>query len=268
MGLDDVQPLFRRRAPRGTQGARMIPLKETPFGPVNIVVPGLGAPRVGAFEMALQMLQVPVESTLSRTWSGSVAKNRNLAIKQALETAEYHLLVDDDHGFPEDALFKLLVHQQPVVSAFVTSKLPPWYPIVMKAMRLDPRTNRPDWQIYTWQELDGKHGLLPVYAAGTGCLLVHKAVFRRLPEPWFEVGHYNGEDLHEDMYFSEKLRRANIPIAVDLDTPITHWDSVGVGPTRLADGRWSVRLHWNNGETVLMGRQDEARPQAGGTVKV
>lgn len=247
----------------------MLPLKDTSFGPVNIVVPGLGAPRVGAFEMALQMMHVPVDSTLSRTWSGSVAKNRNLAIRMALVDAEYHLLVDDDMGFPEDVLLRLLAHQQPVVGAFCTGKLPPWYPIVTKDMTVDTTTGKVQWQIYTWQELDGKTGLLPVFAAGTGCLLVHRSVFQRIPDPWFEIGHYNGEDLHEDMYFSEKLRRAGIPIFVDLDTPITHWDHVGVGPTRLPDGRWSVRLHWNNQETVLMGRQDAPRnAQSGGTVKL
>lgn len=232
---------------------------DSEYGPVNIVIPGFGAPRFGGFEMDLMRLQMPRDSTISRTFSGSVAFNRNISIANARDAA-HHLLLDDDQGFPPNALMTLLAHKKPIVGAFITSKMPPYAPIVTKAQDTWPDTGRPRWQIYTWDELDELSGLLPVFATGTGCLLVSKEVIDTIPQPWFEIGKYASDDLHEDMYFMEKARSAGFQPYVDLDLPITHWDVTSVGPTRGADGRRTVRLHFTNGETVLMGRSDPPKP--------
>ncbi len=241
----------------------MIPIV-TEYGAVTVVIPGGNVPRYGAFEMALARLQVPTDSSLGRARSASVAKNRNEVIR-ASDTPWYFFL-DDDQDFEEALLLRLLAHRQPVVSALIVAKMPPFFPIVFKGERINQDTHKKQWEIYTWPELDGRFGLLPVYGVGTGALLVTRDVLRVVKAPWFEIGRYDSEELNEDLNFSEKVRAAGIPMYVDLDTLVGHWDACAVWPMRLPDGGWSVRLKWDNGETVMMGRSD--KPGATPAVRV
>ncbi len=233
----------------------MVPVKDTPYGPVTLVIPGGNVPRYGAFEMALAQIHVPDGSALGRARSGSVAKNRNATIRAS--DTPFYLFLDDDQDFDPRVLMALLERERPVVSALISAKMPPFFPLCVKGEALNPKTGSKHWNIYTWPELDGRTGLLDVHAVGTGCLLVTKAVLDAIGEPVFEIGRYNSEELNEDMYFSEKCRRAGIPLAVDLDVPVGHWDACGVWPMRLSDGTYSVRLTWDNGENILINRQDK-----------
>lgn len=65
-------------------------------------------------------------------------------------------------------------------------------------------------------------GLLEVDVIGTGCILIAREVFERLPEPWFQYD-YSTPGLYpsEDVYFCKKAREAGIRIFCDtrVDSP-------------------------------------------------
>lgn len=62
-------------------------------------------------------------------------------------------------------------------------------------------------------------GVIEVPSIGTGILLIHSDVFRRLAEPWFlfELGHGVPEALGEDAYFCAKAHAAGLKIAADFE---------------------------------------------------
>lgn len=232
----------------------MIPIS-TDAGAVTVVIPGGNVPRYGAFEMALTQLEVPSGSSLGRARSASVAKNRNEVIRRCAPTPWYFFL-DDDHDFDPGVLLRLVAHRVPVVSALIPAKMPPFFPMVFTGESRHPVTGKITWAVASWPSLDGKTGLLPVFGVGTGALLVAREVLDAVGDPWFEVGRYDPEELNEDLAFAAKVRGAGIPMVVDLDTPVGHWDATAVWPVRRTDGRWTVSLKWDNGEAVRLGRSD------------
>lgn len=113
---------------------------------------------------------------------------------------------------------------------------------------------------YGWRELDSLSGLLPVYACGLAGMLIRRDVFEQIPPPWFELGRTNPEEIGEDVWFCEKLRRAGIPIVVDLDSVFGHFAPAAAWPTRREDGTWTIRLQWENGQNIVINRPDLPLP--------
>jgi len=225
------------------------------YGPVTIVVPSGSMCRYVEFELDMEGLNVPWKSRLGRARGSSPAKNRNEPVR--LSKTPYYLFADDDQRVTEDLVLKLIKHDKPVVAALISTKMPPFVPIVFKG-EVKLKDGRRQFEPYNWRALDGKKGLFgPVWAATGGVFLVKREVFEKIPDPWFQLGQLgNPEECQEDLYFYEQCRKYEIPVYVDLDTRSGHISPVAIWPTQMPDGTWLIRLEFENGESVLMGRSD------------
>lgn len=186
--------------------------------------------------------------------SGSmIAENRNNIIWEAIEKdVKSVLFIDTDMVFPPDALQILRAFDKPVISALAFTKSPPFKPLMYN------RANAGGWNpVLKWD----KDELLKVDAIAGGFLLVKTSVFKKIDPPWFAsptvLEHVCHEEvdklvnskckpedvvrrvkalykqyspkpgtkrtvLGEDIYFSEKCRKANVPIFVDTSMRIGH----------------------------------------------
>jgi hypothetical protein len=223
------------------------------FPPVIIVVPSSTLARFVVFELSIEALLVPSGSHLSRGMSANIALNCNEAVR-LYPQGRFYWFIDDDHQFDQYTLLRLMAHDLPVVVPVTCLKDPPFYPVLFKEERPDAQTGYPMFIPYSWADLDGKTGLLDVYACGRSGMLVRRDVFDQMPWPWFELGKNSPEYAGEDMWFCKKLRDLGIPVKADLDLTFGHIAPVSAWPTRQADGRLLVRLVWANGQAIMLNR--------------
>lgn len=138
--------------------------------------------------------------------------SRHRVVEKALKVGATHVLfVDTDQNFPPYTLEVLLAHQEKIVACNIATKCVPSNPT---ARDFDP--NKPGGKMVFCE--DHQDGLRRVWRVGTGVMLIDCKVFRRIPEPWFEVRWDEGlkEYRGEDWTFCEKLEMADIPIHVDM----------------------------------------------------
>lgn len=225
--------------------------------PVCICIPSSTMTRYLLFELSLEGLFVPANSDLYRIRSSSPARNRNEAVRQSWKRKEitHFFFVDDDQHFGQELLMQLLAHKVPFVSAITCFSSPPFTPVIYKGERTLPNGNK-QVENYTWRDLDTLKGLQPIFAIGGAGMLVEKSVFEKIADPWFELGQTNSEECAEDIYFCSKLRDAGIPLYVDIDAIMGHFNNVAVWPVRDDKGQWTIELLWENGERVRLGRND------------
>ncbi len=228
----------------------MISVNERPDAKVLVVIPSSGLARYVWFEMSAQGVFVPQGSDLYRTMSGSPAKGRNEAVRQAQDDITHFFFIDDDQWFNQDVIMTLLNHRVPIVCATVSLRYPPFAPLVFKGENSTPQGKT--LTSYSWADLKGRKGLIPVYAAAGSGLLVERQVFKKLPEPWFVVGKFAPEDLSEDMYFYELARKAGFPIYVDLATTLGHLSPTAVWPMQTEQGEWYISVMWENQEQIRL----------------
>jgi len=254
---------------------------QSQYGPVCVAIPSATLTRYVLFETSLEGLYCPQGSQMFRIQSASAAKNRNDAIRLSDRVnvgassenppcikcgrldrhqadcpmrVTHYFFMDDDHHFDVELLMRLLNHALPIVCCLTAFSKPPFIPVLYKGDALvDGKTK---FINIPWQELDGRTGLYPVFAAAGAGILVERGVLEKIPDPWFELGHYDSEQCGEDMYFYEKVRNLGIPIYVDLDAAIGHFAHVAAWPHRLPDGRWTIMLVWENGQRTVLGRGD------------
>ena len=144
--------------------------------------------------------------------SSMVQKGRYKGVRQAIDMgADKIMFIDSDQTFPADGLVRLLNHDKPVVGASYRK--------------------RQDEIYYTARTRTGEHidfrkfksysGLFITSSNGLGFTLIDAAVFKRMPEPWFDVSFENGEWISEDESFCIECGE-KIYIDVDLTMQIGH----------------------------------------------
>jgi len=158
--------------------------------------------------------------------TGLLAKSRNIAVKHFLEysNCDWLLMLDADERISVEAFDKL-------VDAADAEKRPVMAGLYFAALWIDGNL-RPAPLIF--KDVEGKGALpydnyeensvIPVAAAGTGFLLIHKSVFEKMREAfvnencgpdwcWFQDGPINGNRwLSEDLSFFSRLYNVGIPV--------------------------------------------------------
>ena len=229
---------------------------ESKHGPGVVAFVGGELARYHAFTMCFTGLNVPAGSTLYSGVGYDVSYNRNAVIFHALFDcrhcqnphptakvegcpgfepiqAEWIQMWDDDHVFAPDTLIKLLDTGADVVVPFYTQRQPPFRPCIFKEENKDG-----SYSIFTYEDLEGKSGLLPIASAGAGGIVIRRAVFEKVYSPWFERQGLIGED----HYFLKKCREAGFQPHVDLDTRIGHCTTVEVWPNKGDQNQWGARV--------------------------
>jgi hypothetical protein len=161
-------------------------------------------------------LDVPVGSAKMAIEGVDVAQSRNKAVTRMLEFPGHRwlLFVDDDMLFEDDALARLLAHDQPVVSGLAFARRAPYLPCV--------------YPITDVQMASGE--LVEIEDAGTGFLLIRRDVLEAIPSPWFEAVKIASGELREDKYFCQKVKAAGFRIFCDTSLKIGHQIDAWVRP--------------------------------------
>lgn len=141
----------------------------------------------------------------------------------------------DDHQFPPDLLFRLLDHDVDIVTPLVNLRKAPYAPSLF-------HETEAGYRAYTWTELAGKTGLLPVDTCGGPCAIIRRRVLDALGPPWFQSDPRSPVWPHEDLYFFSRARQLGFQPYVDLDCAIGHCIPAVTTPQRLEDGSYGIRL--------------------------
>ena len=223
--------------------------------PIAVIVPSSGLARYLHFELALEGLWLSNGSSIGRMQGPAIAANLNSAIRtHVARDTGFFFFQDDDHKFMPQLAIRLARHNVPVVVALTLLSRPPFTPTIYKGATTDEQ-NRVFHHPYSWEELDGKSGLLPVYACGRAGLMVRKDVLDKLGDPWWRMGQINPDEANEDFDFCARLRALDIPIVCDMDTVLGHMSPCIAWPTLDAEGRWVVKFEWENGRGFTMQRK-------------
>lgn len=116
--------------------------------------------------------------------------------------------VDADMIFEPDVLDKLLAHDKDIVGARYFKR---------QGKEREPVVN-------TRYDMPGAvmpNHIFKNYAVATGCLLIKRAVFEKIPRPWFSMGTPE-KQMGEDIYFSVKAKENGIECWLDPTLSIGH----------------------------------------------
>jgi hypothetical protein len=184
----------------------------------------------------------PKDSTIEMHCGLNVAANFNAGIRRMLAdpSLRWAWIMGDDHEFEPDTLLRLLARCQDILVPLVVRRQPPFIPVLFKEPL--PNTPRGQFPPYHWDELPA-HGLQEVHVAGSAGMLIHRRVFERMTDPWFEVGHAGIDLMNEDVHFCEKARAAGFTIMADMDVQLDHWTGNSLRPIRTTEGKWTVGIN-------------------------
>lgn len=144
-----------------------------------------------------------------------IAYQRNLVFQAAREqNKDFVLFVDSDCVPPRDAVQRLLSHDLPIVSGVCVERTAPFSLCAIKSFE--------PYQRYQPVDLKGQTEPFPVVAAGTGCLLVRRAVIEAMPSPWFRCGQLSPDLLAEDTDFCLRAAEAGFPVYLDPTVLVGH----------------------------------------------
>ena len=92
---------------------------------------------------------------------------------------------------------------------------PPFNPLLLRGT-IGNYNRVPDKEVYGGD-------LIQVDATGCGCLAFRMDVFKKIPEPWFELKNAeNGKPVGEDIRFCSKARELGLKIGVDTSIAVDH----------------------------------------------
>jgi len=165
---------------------------------------------------------------------------RNQIVEDFLKTDCTHLFMwDSDQVFHTGTLLRLLNTNKPIVSGFYLARNPERIGtlVVFNRQTRDNLCNYSSFNeykpisakaIFTLPpiENDGNESITQVDGVGLGCILIQREVFASLQQPYFvEWNPSMPADIHhfgEDLFFSDRLAQAGIPIYVNRQCFVGH----------------------------------------------
>jgi len=164
----------------------------------------------------LMGLKKPPGTTFLEIRGLSLTTARTKLVIEALKTtAKYFFFLDDDLIGPDDALLTMLGYNLPIVSGLYMAKkrkeergLAAWMKV-----KDDPPG---------YMSIDSKQDSRFAQAdvIGLGCCLLHRSIFERLPQPWFE---WPVDGVSEDFYLFDKIsKELSIKPMLDMELGFSH----------------------------------------------
>lgn len=162
--------------------------------------------------------------------AGGIADGRNEIMSRFLETqAEWLFFVDTDMGFAKDTVDRLVASahptERPIVGALCfrlwTQQRASYYGARYSLLPT----------AYDWDEsgqgflprLDYKRDAIqPVSATGAACILIHRSVAEKLPNPFAVSQVDDGKSISEDLSFCLRASAHGFPVHVDTSVKTTH----------------------------------------------
>lgn len=162
------------------------------------------------------MRQTTHEYTLCYAYRSFIHFARKACVKQAIDTnCDYLLFLDDDMVWQPNMPARLIAiaehYKYDIVSGYYTTRKELPYPLIYRRREngmYSPVLPREDF----------KDALFECDATGFGAILIRTNVFKRVPEPWFELP----DSTTEDIYFFNKCNDLGIKTYVDAGLPCGH----------------------------------------------
>lgn len=149
---------------------------------------------------------------------------RNEIVQEFLKGDCTHLFwIDSDTIPPMETLLTLLSHEKDIVSAIT--------PIIEHDESRKDSDSNGFYKKWNCVGLDNAFvkphtGLVPVLGAGGSCILVKRAVYEKMPSPWYRFA-YNGDQCDgEDISFIVKARALGFEAFADTDLLCGHSKSI------------------------------------------
>jgi hypothetical protein len=167
-----------------------------------------------------------------RYGTGGIVDARNKVAGQFVDTeAEWLFWLDTDMGFEADTLEKLLAVADPVDRPIVGGLAFAQKEVVedgMSGWRCAPRAT-----ILDWRDVDGVkkfvgrahypvNALVQCSATGSACLIVHRSVFEKIGERWYDPIVTDEGPIGEDISFCARAGAAGFPIFVHTGVRTSH----------------------------------------------
>lgn len=201
-------------------------------------------------------LEKPEGSTILLRPTGlTIDVARNNVVDQMLmhDEFEWIMFLDSDQTVPPETIPRLLSHNLPIVGGLYFFKDPMAKPLcydrqpdfnarafyrpqVEKVYKfLLERTEELNSSTEITRVLSGNDGLWPCDAIGTGCLLVRREVFEKVPYPWFSFC----EGGTEDLYFCRKAKKYGYEVYVDANLLCGHVVTTTLGVQQFMGRDWT-----------------------------
>lgn len=169
---------------------------------IRMLLYAVGTPIKGHEKELLNFNYALIESSM-------IYQAREDFINDVLRNDYTHLLfIDDDMGFREDVLHRLLAHDLPIVSCNYRMKVPP---CPFTARSLDSK--------YWVETNEQSTGLEQVLMTGFGFCLIKRETLEKMTKPLFlpYYTHQNDKYSTEDTPFFLQLKRLGIDVFIDHD---------------------------------------------------
>jgi len=186
-------------------------------------------------DMMASMAYLPEDTQIVTVVGQWIASAVNGVIERMRPQDAWVSVYADDHRFNATMLTTLLDHQLPLVAPLVCLRMPP-FPYAIFHER------EGGFYPYSFAELAGKQGLLPVDTFGGPMAVIRREVIEAVGHPFFECMPGSRVLPQEDLYTFSKCRRAGFQPMVDLDLAIGHCKGMVLYPARHPDGRYGVQL--------------------------
>lgn len=201
--------------------------------------------RFTLFYASLACLERSEDVNLVFSRGAEISGNRNKITEVMLETgADWVLYLDDDHVLQPHTLNRLLASGKDVISAHYNYRQYPFNSVLM-ANELD------DGAFIMKQLHPQESGVVPVAAAGAGCLLVTRKVIEALEPPYWTLGQINPATWGDDLHFCSRVRKAGFQIFCDLNNPIGHIMTGIVWPSRTDEKGWMANFCQDVGKETI-----------------
>lgn len=138
------------------------------------------------------------------------------------DNGDYLLFLDADMKHPEMLPHRLLSHGQAIVTGRYQLRKSPFLTVAMQKVGDGPH----DYKAV--DKCGPVRGLMPIDAAGAGCLLIRRDVLQtmraRLGDNWFQyqIGKSGLRDVSEDMWFFEQAKACGYQAYLDADAVCSH----------------------------------------------
>lgn len=219
---------------------------------VFIAQPQAEMGRYAMFPAMMNQLWLPPQTMYPPPEIGLYPANgQNQAARNFLKTeCEWFWLVNDDQMYGVDLLARLLLHNKDVVTPLCLEKTPPHFPLIYDAPGKDGLHARRVLR-------RGERGLQRIYSCGGGGMLVHRRVFEKLEDPWWDQRMIRNPDGHmqlmsEDLPFCEKVNDSGFEVWCDFDMAAVHLGTVGFRPVMNPDtGEWLTEISRADGRCYV-----------------
>lgn len=180
-----------------------------------IGVPCSDLGRYRDFDNCLQKLVKPDDTIIHYQSGASIAKNRNIIIRLAMQNNCTHLLfLDDDMVFEPDLFVQLLAHNVDVVSAHCLIRYPPFKSALVDGFDFGNNLILHDLKL-------NETGLIPIWATGLAAVLIRCEILEKFVE-YTAMGFLHHDETSEDISFYMRLHEAGYNSYCDLDCHVGH----------------------------------------------